>query len=45
MGPFQFSVILKSFAKVCFFSNVAKFFGIFLPDDNHFSANSLIATL
>ena len=45
MGPFQFSVILKSFAKVGFFSNVAKFFGIFLLDDNHFLANSLIVTI
>jgi len=45
MGPFQFSIVLKSFAKVGFFPNVAKFLSIFLSDDYHFLANSLIVTL
>lgn len=45
MGPFQFSTVLKSFAKVCFFPNVAKFLSIFLFDDYNFLANSLIVTI
>lgn len=45
MGPFQFSIVLKSFAKVGFFPNVAKFLSIFLFDDYHFLANNLIVTI